>query len=233
MAAEEVRTAVNADRMVANAEVPTVLNAEARLTTAAAPEAWAANPQATSPVAALNTVAPIPRPDGIHSAGPAAHPALTAQKARVARPRRTVRNIVQNMVQKKPAVEPCTQRSLTASGIPSAARTPHWEAALTSAAKPNSFTPGQSQDPGQLDAHLFLRDSLPHPDLTGVVGDGTDADDMTLTDRPGEQELRIPGTISADRAVELEEAIWDRMHFASHLRTQRLGEFTVASDLHR
>ncbi len=83
-----------------------------------------------------------------------------------------------------------------------------------------SFMPGQSPDPGQLDAHLFLRDSLLHPDLT-------------LTDHPGEQELRIPGTISAARAVELEEAIWDRMQFASHLRTQRLGEFTIGSDLHR
>jgi len=96
-----------------------------------------------------------------------------------------------------------------------------------------SFMPGQSPDPGQLDAHLFLRDSLPHPDLTGVVGDGADADDLTLTEHPGEQELRIPGTISAGRAVELEEAIWDRMQFASHLRTQRLGEFTIGSDLHR
>jgi phosphoribulokinase len=96
-----------------------------------------------------------------------------------------------------------------------------------------SFTPGQSQDPAQLDAHLFLRDSLPHPDLTGVVGDGTDADDITLTEQRGEQELRIPGTISAGRAVQLEEAIWGRMQFASHLRTQRLGEFTIGSDLHR
>ena len=96
-----------------------------------------------------------------------------------------------------------------------------------------SFVPGQSRDPGQLDAHLFLRDSLPQPDLTGVVGDGADSDDLTLTEHPGEQELRIPGTISAVRAVELEEAIWDRMQFASHLRTQRLGEFTIGSDLHR
>jgi phosphoribulokinase len=96
-----------------------------------------------------------------------------------------------------------------------------------------SFVPGQSQDPGQLDAHLFLRDSLPQPDLTGVLGDGADADDLTLTEHPGEQELLIPGTISALRAVELEEAIWDRMQFASHLRTQRLGEFTIGSDLHR
>ncbi|HYS31046.1 MAG TPA: hypothetical protein VEM58_02185, partial [Streptosporangiaceae bacterium] len=28
-------------------------------------------------------------------------------------------------------------------------------------------------------------------------------------------------------------AIWDKMHFASHLRTQRLGEFTIGSDLRR
>ena len=98
-----------------------------------------------------------------------------------------------------------------------------------------SFAPGCSLDPSQLDAHLFLRDSLPYPDLAGVAGiGGEDADDdLTLIERPGEQELRIPGTISAGRAVELEEAIWDRMDFASHLRKQRLGEFTTGSDLHR
>ncbi len=95
-----------------------------------------------------------------------------------------------------------------------------------------SFVPGRSPDPDRLDARLFLRDSLPHPDLSGVAGDGAD-DDLTLIERSGEQELRIPGTISAGRAVELEEAIWDRMHFASHLRQQRLGEFTIGSDLHR
>ena len=95
-----------------------------------------------------------------------------------------------------------------------------------------SFIPDCSQDQERLDAHLFLRDSLPHPDLAGVAGDGT-TDDLTLTEHPGELELRIPGTISASRAAELEEAIWDRMHFASHLRKQRLGEFTIGSDLHR
>ncbi|HEY3033360.1 MAG TPA: phosphoribulokinase [Streptosporangiaceae bacterium] len=95
-----------------------------------------------------------------------------------------------------------------------------------------SFMPDRSKAQERLDARLYLRDSLPHPDLAGVVGDGTD-DELTLTERPGEQELRIPGTISASRAAELEEAIWDRMHFASHLRKQRLGEFTIGSDLHR
>ncbi len=97
-----------------------------------------------------------------------------------------------------------------------------------------SFMPGAAHEPERLDAHLFLRDSLPHPDLSGVVADGTSMNgDLILVDSPGEQELRIPGTIPTERAVELEEAIWARMQFASHLRQQRLGEFTVGTDLHR
>jgi phosphoribulokinase len=31
----------------------------------------------------------------------------------------------------------------------------------------------------------------------------------------------------------LEEAVWERMSFASHLRVRRLGEFTVGTDLLR
>ena len=31
----------------------------------------------------------------------------------------------------------------------------------------------------------------------------------------------------------IEEAIWARMHFATHLRARRLGEFTVGTDLYR
>jgi phosphoribulokinase len=97
-----------------------------------------------------------------------------------------------------------------------------------------SFTSGAARDPERLDAHLFLRDSLPHPDLSGVVADGASMNgDLTLVDNPGEQELRIPGTIAAKRAGELEEAIWARMQFASHLRQQRLGEFTIGTVLHR
>ena len=45
--------------------------------------------------------------------------------------------------------------------------------------------------------------------------------------------MRIPGDIDRERAAELEEAIWDRLHFATHLRSQRLGEFTVGTELHR
>jgi hypothetical protein len=45
--------------------------------------------------------------------------------------------------------------------------------------------------------------------------------------------VRIPGDIEPARAAEIEEAIWDRLHFATHLRSQRLGEFTIGTDLHR
>src|SRR5581483_1693926 len=75
------------------------------------------------------------------------------------------------------------------------------------------------------------RDTLPHPDLSDVVSD--DGDGPVLIDREGGQELRVPGTIDPDHAEEIEEAIWQRMDFASHLRPQRVGEFTVGTDLHR
>jgi len=95
-----------------------------------------------------------------------------------------------------------------------------------------SFRAGASDDPDKLDAHLFLRDTLPQPDLVEVIARGT-ADGLTLTVQPGGQELVVPGSIPATHAAELEEAIWDRMHFASHLREQRLGEFVVGNELHK
>ena len=45
--------------------------------------------------------------------------------------------------------------------------------------------------------------------------------------------LRIPGRMDPDHAAAIEEAIWKRMHFATHLRSPRLGEFTIGTDLHR
>jgi phosphoribulokinase len=94
-----------------------------------------------------------------------------------------------------------------------------------------SFQPGKSEDQEKLDAHLYLRDTLPHPDLSDVVSD--DGDGPVLIEREGGQELRVPGTMDPDHAEEIEEAIWKRMDFASHLRPHRVGEFTVGTDLHR
>src|SRR5438093_944679 len=47
------------------------------------------------------------------------------------------------------------------------------------------------------------------------------------------EQLRVPGQLEPATALELEERIWEHMHFASHLRSERLGEFTIGTDLHR
>jgi phosphoribulokinase len=96
-----------------------------------------------------------------------------------------------------------------------------------------SFQPSSNADQEHLDCRLTLRDTLPHPDLAGVVGDDGE-DGVVLIDKGGGvQELYVPGRIRHERAHEIEESIWERMHFARHLREQRLGEFTIGTELHR
>ena len=81
----------------------------------------------------------------------------------------------------------------------------------------------------RLDADVILRDTLPHPDLSPLI----DGEGPALIKREREWLLHIPGHLDPGRAAELEEAVWERMSFASHLRIRRLGEFTVGTDLHR
>jgi phosphoribulokinase len=94
-----------------------------------------------------------------------------------------------------------------------------------------SFTEGDGRHSDALDAELFLRDSLPHPDLSPLVDRGERG--VTIDDGDSETHVRIAGDIEPRQAAEIEEAIWDRLHFASHLRSERLGEFTVADDVRR
>jgi len=95
-----------------------------------------------------------------------------------------------------------------------------------------SFIPAQDEkDPTHLDARLTLRDGLPHPDLTPFVQDL--AEGLTLHESNGERLLCIPGRMDAGHAAAIEEAIWEVMHFATHLRARRLGEFTVGTELYR
>jgi phosphoribulokinase len=94
-----------------------------------------------------------------------------------------------------------------------------------------SFMSGESGDPDFLDAQVVLREGLPHPDLSPFIGNSSRG--MTITRRGSERHLCIPGDIERGRAAEIEEAIWDKLHFATHLRSQRLGEFTIGIDLHR
>jgi phosphoribulokinase len=96
-----------------------------------------------------------------------------------------------------------------------------------------SFLPSEDagQDPTHLDAELTLRDGLPHPDLAPLV-QGEDGG-LQLIEQDGERLLRIPGRMDPDQAAAIEEAIWARMHFATHLRARRLGEFTIGTELYR
>ena len=97
-----------------------------------------------------------------------------------------------------------------------------------------SFMPGGhgAEDQMHLDAELTLcDDGLPHPDLTAFIGAGPDG--LTLVERDDDLVLRIPGWMDPDQATAIEEAIWERMHFAMHLRSRRLGEFTIGTELHR
>ena len=94
-----------------------------------------------------------------------------------------------------------------------------------------AFMPGDAGDaPDRLDAQLVLRDGLAHPDLSPFIGGDSR---ITLDQRNGIEWVRIPGDLDPERAAEIEQTIWQAMHFASHLRSHRLGEFTIGTDLHR
>ena len=88
-----------------------------------------------------------------------------------------------------------------------------------------------AEDQIHLEAELTLYEGLPHPDLSPFINGK--ADGLRLVERGGERVLRIPGRMDPDHAMAIEEAIWDRMQFATHLRARRLGEFTIGTDLHR
>jgi phosphoribulokinase len=96
------------------------------------------------------------------------------------------------------------------------------------------FQPPQEEgDEDHLDAVLTLRDTLPHPDLSVVIAEG-EGDGITLEEGTnGDRSLFVPGRVDRERGAEIEEAVWEKMQFASHLRTERLGEFTVGTEVHR
>ncbi|MFP5365117.1 MAG: phosphoribulokinase [Thermoleophilia bacterium] len=94
-----------------------------------------------------------------------------------------------------------------------------------------SFKPGSRGDQEHLDAEIVLRKGLVHPDLSEFAEDGGKG--VTVDESDTEHRLFVPGDIDPSLGSEIEEAVWERMHFASHLRSERLGEFTVGTELHR
>ncbi len=98
-----------------------------------------------------------------------------------------------------------------------------------------SFMPGDRGDQAHLDAKIAMRPGLVHPDLSMIVGSGDNGGGggITLDELPAENLLWVSGTVPEERSALVQEAVWDRMHFASHLRGNRLGEFTVGTQLQR
>jgi len=94
-----------------------------------------------------------------------------------------------------------------------------------------SFKPGSRGDQEHLDAEIALRKGLVHPDLSEFAEDGSKG--VTVDETEHEHRLFVPGDIAPALGSAIEEAVWERMHFASHLRSERLGEFTVGTELHR
>ena len=94
-----------------------------------------------------------------------------------------------------------------------------------------AFQPPKNDDNAEaLDAHVILRDGLPHPDLSPFTGrDGG----ITLEEQGSERHLEVAGDMDPEVGAQIEEAIWEKLHFATHLRSERLGEYTIGSDLHR
>ncbi|MGI8622907.1 MAG: phosphoribulokinase [Solirubrobacteraceae bacterium] len=93
-----------------------------------------------------------------------------------------------------------------------------------------AFQPGGAADERHLDARVTLRAALIHPDLAPFT-DGRDVELTTEDD--GESTLVVSGGTAPEQVAEIEEAIWDQMHFASHLRTERLGEFKIGTEVER
>ncbi len=97
-----------------------------------------------------------------------------------------------------------------------------------------SFKPPSSnadQDQMHLDAELTLSDGLHHPDLGPFINGSPDG--LTMVQNGADRILHIPGGVDPDHAAAIEGAIWARMHFATHLRARRLGEFTIGTELFR
>ncbi|HVF80021.1 MAG TPA: phosphoribulokinase [Solirubrobacteraceae bacterium] len=94
-----------------------------------------------------------------------------------------------------------------------------------------SFKPGARGDQEHLDAEIVLRKGLDHPDFSEFAEAGGKG--VTVDESEKEHRLFVPGDIDPALGSEIEEAVWERMHFASHLRSERLGEFTVGTELHR
>jgi len=90
------------------------------------------------------------------------------------------------------------------------------------------FMEREGGDPDKLDAQVILRESLPHPDLSPFLEDSSRG--IELVEEDPDPYIRIPGDIEHEDAEAIQESIWEELHFASHLRSDKLGQFSAGSE---
>lgn len=85
-------------------------------------------------------------------------------------------------------------------------------------------------DDQQLNVQLTLRPTLPHPDLSEVIG-RTNTNLPVLRQRVGRDDgrltefLEVDGRVSNEQAADLEAAIWSYLPGFQHLRPEQLGTY--------
>ena len=93
------------------------------------------------------------------------------------------------------------------------------------------FMENEGGDPDKLDAQIIMRETLPHPDLSPFLSDPKNG--IELIEEGPDPYVRIPGEIKHENAEAIEDAIWEHLHFASHLRSERLGQFSAGKETKR
>lgn len=94
-----------------------------------------------------------------------------------------------------------------------------------------SFKPAEGRDQNKLDAEITLQPGLEHPDLSKIING--DSNGLELREDNDHKVLYVPGELDPVRGAKIEEYIWEKLHFAQHLRSGRLGEFTIGTNLMR
>ncbi|MBI4788902.1 MAG: phosphoribulokinase [Chloroflexi bacterium] len=95
---------------------------------------------------------------------------------------------------------------------------------------PPDGVPAERAD-GKLNARIIMWPTIPHPDLSDVLERATDGARPPVRlelereeGRPADF-LYIDGTLSAQKAAELEEVVWQHMPDAQHLRPDKIGTY--------
>jgi phosphoribulokinase len=93
------------------------------------------------------------------------------------------------------------------------------------------YAPQDPADSEHLNVQLTLRSTLPHPDLSDVIAEGSSNGEPALRLRVGRDEgrltefLDIDGKVTAEQAHAIESTIWSHLPNFQHIRSDQIGAF--------